>query len=77
LMDIRRGVEASLRAKIEDALATGELKPDADAEALAGLVMAAIYGLSTLARDGASGLRLMAVAEAAMRAWPDRPAAKG
>jgi AcrR family transcriptional regulator len=40
-------------------------------EALAGLVMAVIQGLSALARDGASRLKLMATAEAAMRAWPE------
>jgi AcrR family transcriptional regulator len=73
LKEIRRGVEARLREKIEDAIATGELKPETDAEALAGLVMAVIQGLSSLARDGASRAKLTAIAEAAMRAWPDRP----
>jgi hypothetical protein len=31
----------------------------------------AIQGLSALARDGATRAKLMAIADAAMRAWPD------
>ena len=72
LKEIRRGVEARLRERIEDAIATGELNPETDAEALAGLVIAVIQGLSSLARDGATQAKLAAIAEAAMRAWPDR-----
>ncbi|HEX9170665.1 MAG TPA: TetR/AcrR family transcriptional regulator [Roseiarcus sp.] len=71
LKEIRLGLEATLRDKIEDAIATGELKPDTDAEALSGLVVAVIQGLSALARDGATRPKLTAIAEAAMRAWPD------
>jgi AcrR family transcriptional regulator len=71
LIDIRRGVEASLRAKIEDAIATDDLPPETDAEALAGLVMATVHGMSTLARDGATRAKLTSLAELAMRAWPD------
>jgi AcrR family transcriptional regulator len=71
LAEIRRALEARLREKIEDAIATGELRPETDAEALAGLIMAAIQGLSSLARDGATRAKLMATAEAAMRAWPE------
>ncbi len=71
LMEIRRALEARLRDKIEDAIATGELKPETDAEALAGLIMAVIQGLSSLARDGASRAKLTATAAAAMRAWPE------
>jgi AcrR family transcriptional regulator len=74
LKDVRRGVGARLRERIEDAIATGELKPETDAEALAGLVMAVVQGMSSLARDGATQAKLTAVAEVAMRAWPDRPA---
>ena len=67
---VRRGIEAGLRARIEAGIAAGEMPVGTDAEALAGLVMAVIQGLSTLARDGASRARLMAVADAAMLAWP-------
>ena len=40
-------------------------------EALAGLTMAVVQGLSVLARDGAPRAKLLAVAEQAMEAWPD------
>ena len=64
----RSGWEACLKEKIEDAIATGELQPETDAEALAALVIAVIQGLSSLARDGAPRAKLMVSAEAAMRA---------
>jgi AcrR family transcriptional regulator len=73
LKEIRLSLEARLREKIEDAIATGELTPEADAEALARLIIAVIQGMSSLARDGASRAKLTAIAEAAMRAWPDMP----
>ena len=47
---------------------------DADADALAGHVMAVIQGMSTLARDGAPREKLLRVAATAMLAWPKRPA---
>ncbi len=42
----------------------------AEADALSGFIMATIQGMSTLARDGASRDKLLAVAACAMRAWP-------
>ncbi len=70
LAAIRRGIEARLAGRITEAVRSGELPPKTDAEALAGLVMAVIQGMSTLARDGVSREKLMRVASAAMAAWP-------
>lgn len=70
LAAIRRGVEQHLRRRIARDVAAGDLPPDTDATALAGLVMAVIQGLSTLARDGASRTHVLAVAEAALAGWP-------
>ena len=70
LAAIRHGIEQHLRQRIRDGMAAGELPPETDATALAGLVMAVIQGLSTLARDGASRTHLLAIAEAAMASWP-------
>ena len=70
LAALRRGIETMLRDRIARAVRTGEMPADADADALAGHVMAVIQGLSTLARDGASREKLMRVASAAMAAWP-------
>ncbi len=70
LATIRRGVEQHLRQRIARAVSAGELPPGADAAALAGLVMAVIQGMSTLARDGASRTHILAIAESAMAGWP-------
>lgn len=74
LADIRRTIELHLRARIEQAVAAQELPPDTDAGALAGMTMAVIQGMSTLARDGAPRAKLLAVVDTAMRAWPSAPA---
>lgn len=74
LAAIRRGIEARLHGKIAHAIEAGEMAADADADALAGHVMAVIQGMSTLARDGAPREKLLRVAVTAMLAWPGRPA---
>ncbi len=70
LSDIRLGIEKRLRAKIEWETKHRTASPKVKAGALAGYVMATIQGMSTLARDGASRAKLMAVVDAAMQAWP-------
>lgn len=68
--DIRRGIAATLRVRIERDTAAGRLPMDTDAAALAGLVMAVVQGLSVLARDGTPRPALLAIAEQALRGWP-------
>lgn len=68
---IRRGIEASLREKIVSSVNAGLLPAHTNAEALAGLTMAVIQGMSTLARDGATRDKLLLMVDAAMQAWPD------
>lgn len=70
LAAIRRGIEARLRDKIDWSIQNRHLPADTDAGTLAGMTMAVIQGMSTLARDGATREKLMKVAEAAMRVWP-------
>ena len=79
LAALRRGVEATLRRRIAAAIAAGELASDADADALAGHVVAVIQGLSTLARDGATREKLLRVVAVAMGGWPrlETTAARG
>ncbi|MGL5136394.1 MAG: TetR/AcrR family transcriptional regulator, partial [Beijerinckiaceae bacterium] len=67
---IRRTIEAHLRRSIELGVERGEMPASSDADALAGHIMAAIQGLSTLARDGATREKLLRVASAAMAGWP-------
>ena len=75
LADIRRGVEDKLADRIAKAIAADELPPDTDAPALAAHVIGVIYGMSTLARDGASRATLLRIVETAMNAWPPERAA--
>lgn len=73
LAAIRIGIEERLRQKVLSSIASGSMPANANADALAGLTMAVIQGMSTLARDGASREKLLTVVEAAMRAWPENP----
>ena len=68
--NVRRGLEGCLRARIERDIKDGVLPLGTQAAPLAGLVLAVTQGMSVLARDGASRTSLLAVAEAALHAWP-------
>ncbi len=68
---LRMGVERRLRRKIMLDGGMRTPRQRADAEALAGHVMAVIQGMSTLARDGAGRRKLFSIAAAAMTAWPE------
>lgn len=67
---IRQGMEAQLRARIQDGIARQEMPEETDAEVLAAMTMAVIQGMSTAARDGAPREKLLRIAGAAMQAWP-------
>lgn len=68
--NVRRGIENCLRVRIERDIKDGVLPPGSQAAPLAGLVLAVTQGMSVLARDGASRTSLLAIAEAALQAWP-------
>ena len=68
--DVRRGIEDCLQVRIERDIEDGVLPPGSQAAPLAGLVLAVTQGMSVLARDGASRASLLAIAEAALHAWP-------
>ena len=71
LAAIRRGIEARLRDKVISSVKAGQLPGDTHAENLAGLTMAVIQGMSTLARDGAPRDKLIRLVETTMLAWPE------
>jgi AcrR family transcriptional regulator len=73
LADIRRAIEAALRARIERDICDGLLPSGSDAEMLAGHVFAVVQGMSTLAKDGAGRNKLLRIADAAMACWPKAP----
>lgn len=70
LTNIRKQTERHLLAKITADITTGRLPADIDADLLASYVVAMIQGMSTLARDGATRAKLLALAGAMMRGWP-------
>ncbi len=76
LADIRRDIEAHLRDRISQDIEKGEMAAETDADALAGLTMTVLQGMSTLARDGATRDKLMRVTAQAIFCWPhdNRPA---
>ena len=70
LAQIRRGIEAALRERIERDMVAGHLAGDTDAEMLAGHVFAVVQGMSTLAKDGTGRDKLMRIVEGVMAGWP-------
>ena len=68
---------ARLLARIDDGVAAGDVPATADRRALARFVQTTQAGMSILARDGATGPELQAVAAIAMEGWDARVAAEG
>jgi AcrR family transcriptional regulator len=68
----RRGdLEKLVRERIEQGIAEGDLLPTTDASALAGFYVTVMHGMTTQARDTHDCDKLLAIAAAAMRAWPN------
>jgi len=63
-----------LRARFGQAVARGEIAAAVDVDALARFMQTVQYGMSILARDGASRAELESVAQVAMAAWDARTA---
>ena len=68
--DVRQSIQNRLQSRIERDIEAGLLPPGTQAAALAGLVLAVTQGMSVLARDGATRTSLLAIVQAALRAWP-------
>jgi AcrR family transcriptional regulator len=66
-----------LEELLREAVANGELPPDADAVALSWYYLGVLQSLLNLPSAGATAAQLRGVAEAAMAAWPDVVAGKG
>jgi AcrR family transcriptional regulator len=72
LLEERRALSrAAIRARMEEGRAAGEFSDGTDVDALAAYVSAVMAGMSARARDGASREDLAAIAEVALRAWPE------
>jgi Transcriptional regulator len=70
----REEAKARLHARIEGGVKRGELPRDTDVAALVDFYAAVISGMSLQAREGATRKTLLALAQTAMRAWPEAPA---
>ena len=71
LAERRAGVRALLKARIDRGLRDGELPRGTDTGGLVDFYSAVFQGMSLQARVGTSRKRLLAIAETAMRAWPE------
>jgi AcrR family transcriptional regulator len=66
LRSLRAAALAAFKARIEQAIAAGEFKPETDALALARFLGAIIQGMSVQARDGADAKGLLGIADLAL-----------
>jgi AcrR family transcriptional regulator len=55
---------------LQDAVASGELPPDADTKAIGRYVMALVQGIAIQAHDGATAPELFALVDVALQNWP-------
>jgi AcrR family transcriptional regulator len=67
---VRLEVLDLLRARLETAVAEGELPASADIDGLSRFYLGVFQGMAIQARDGATKAELKGVVEAAMAAWP-------
>ena len=65
-----------LRARLNDALVTGELPSTTDVDRLSRFYLGVFQGIAIQARDGATSAELKGVAQTAMAAWPGIKAKK-
>lgn len=78
LMRSERAVNLDrLKARLNRAVTDGDIPASADIHALARFVQTVQFGMSILARDGASRAELESVAQLAMQGWNARLAAPG
>lgn len=70
LADNRLQGEATLRERLAQGMAEGDLAASADLDQLAAFYTTVLEGLSIQARDGASIEKLNIIIDAAMLAWP-------
>lgn len=71
LGELRAASRAVVRARLQQGFDAGEFASEVDLDALTSYVAAVIAGLSARARDGADEAELHAIADQAMRGWPE------
>lgn len=73
LASLRRQTFEALRSRLERGIATGELAPETDIDALAAYFNTVLEGLSIQARDGASRETMHAIIDCALASWDPPP----
>jgi len=68
--EVRREVLNTLRSRLENAVANGELPASTDVEGLSRFYLSVFQGMAVQAKDGATPAELRGAAAAAMAAWP-------
>lgn len=66
----RQGMLGKLHARLQDAVASGELQAATDVDGLSRFYLGVMEGMALQAQDGATRAELKGVAAAAMAAWP-------
>jgi AcrR family transcriptional regulator len=67
---VRLDMLGTLRSRLENAVAKGEMPASTNIDALSRFYLSVFQGMAIQARDGATQAELRAVATAAMAAWP-------
>jgi AcrR family transcriptional regulator len=67
---VRLEMLGTLRSRLEDSVAKGELPASTDIDGLSRFYLSVFQGMAIQARDGATQVELRAIAAAAMAAWP-------
>jgi AcrR family transcriptional regulator len=69
LLAIRQRAPMAIKARLDRAIAEGELPPDLDTSSVAAFYTTVLHGLGMRAGDDASGESLMAAVDGAVAAW--------
>lgn len=69
---VRLEMIGTLRARLEEAVAKGQLPAATDIDGLSRFYLGVFQGMAVQARDGATPAELKSVAAAAMAAWPGK-----
>jgi AcrR family transcriptional regulator len=72
----RASMTSLLKSRIDRGVKEGDVPPRTDTAALADFYSVVLQGMVMLARDRRSRASLLAAVDAAMRAWPEAPAAR-
>lgn len=67
---VRKEIGLRLKNRIDQDVSQGLLPAETESQTLSAMVIALIQGMSVLARDGTDRQDLLAIANAAMNAWP-------